>query len=236
MAYETLNLRQAAALVHLDENELRHCAQRGEIAAAERGGEWRFERRALDEWAQRDLLADDPRGLAARHRAMLEEDRREEKSGWGVADLLDAACVDLDVQARGRAGVIRDLTDLADRGGRVYDPESLYRELVAREEAASTAVGAGVALLHPRYHDPYLFEEGFIAYGRSARGVFFGAPDGEPTRHFFLICLTDREMHLHALARLAVLAHGTDLLARLDAAMDAAEAIEAVRACEADYR
>lgn len=92
--------------------------------------------------------------------------------------------------------------------------------------------GCGAAFLHPRYHDPYFFEDTFIAYARAKRPVFFGAPDGEPTRHFFLICCTDHELHLRILSRLAVLAHGTDLIERLDAAEDPAQAIEAITLCE----
>ena len=80
-----------------------------------------------------------------------------------------------------------------------------------------------------------MFESSFIAYGRSRRAIFFGAPDGGGTRHFFLVCSTDHEAHLRILARLAVLAHGSDLLARLDAAADPDEVIAAVRECEAAF-
>jgi mannitol/fructose-specific phosphotransferase system IIA component (Ntr-type) len=107
-----------------------------------------------------------------------------------------------------------------------------YKELVAREAIASTAVGEGAAFLHPRFHDPYMFEDTFIAYGRSERPVFFGAADGQGTRHFFLVCSTDHETHLHILARLAVMAHATDFLARLDEAASAEEVIAAIREAE----
>ena len=167
---------------------------------------------------------------------MADERRRLDKVDWGVADLFGAETIDLAVQAKAKAGILRDMTDLADKGGRVYDVDGLFKELVAREEAASTAIGEGVALLHPRFHDPYMFEESFVAYGRSDRPVFFGAPDGEGTRHFFLICSTDHRAHLHILARLAVLAHGTNLVERLDAAENAEGVLTAIRECEAEFR
>ena len=236
MSHEVFNLKQAAEHVHLDANELRHVAQRGEIEATDRGGDWYFEHRALDEWAQRNLLAANERELAAQHRAMADERRRIDKADWGVAELFSAETIDLAVQAKAKAGLLRDMTDLADRGGKVYDVDGLFKELVAREEAASTAIGEGVALLHPRFHDPYMFEESFIAYGRCERPVFFGAPDGEGTRHFFLICSTDHRAHLHILARLAVLSHGTNLVERLDVAADAAGVLAAIRECEAEFR
>ncbi len=236
MSREVLNLVQAASHIHLDANELRHAAQRGEVAATSRGDDWFFELRALDEWAQRSMLAASDRDLQAQHRAMMDEDRRTSRKAWGVSGLFRAETIDLAVGAKAKGGLIRDMTDLAERGGLVYDVDGLYKELVAREEAASTAIGEGVALLHPRFHDPYLFEESFVAYGRTTRPVFFGAPDGEGTRHFFLICSTDHEAHLHILARLAILAHGTDLMEKLDAAETADDVIAAIRDAEAPYK
>jgi mannitol/fructose-specific phosphotransferase system IIA component (Ntr-type) len=210
MSREVLNLKEAALHVHLEPNELKHAAQRGEVEAFEHGGEWHFPHRQLDEWAQRNMLAASNRELKAQHRVIMDEHRRDRLVDWCVADLFAPASIDLQVGAKAKAGIIRDMTDLAEKSGYVYDTEGLFKELVAREEAASTAVGAEVALLHPRFHDPYMFEQTFVAYGRSERAIFFGAPDGAGTRHFFLICSTDHEQHLHILARLAVLAHGTE--------------------------
>ena len=230
-----LNLKQAAEHVHMDPNELRHVAQRGEVEAVERGSDWMFDHRTLDEWAQRNLLSAGNLELKRQHRVMMDEHRRERRTGWGVAGLLNKEAIELSLTAKAKAGILRDMTELAGRTGMVYDTDALYKELVAREEAASTAIGEGVALLHPRFHDPYLFENTFIAYGRSERTVFFGAPDGEGTRHFFLICSTDHETHLHILARLAMLAHGTDLFERLDALEDIDAVVEAVAECEKEY-
>ena len=235
MSREIFTLRQAAAHVHMSENELRHRAQRGEVEAFRRGDDWCFEHRALDEWAQRALLAAGERDLRAQHRVMVDERRRSAGEGLSAAPLFDATTIDLSLGAKAKAGILRDMTDLAVRGGTVYDAEALFRELVAREEAASTAVGEGVALLHPKFHDPYLFEESFVAYGRSERPIFFGASNGEGTRHFFLICSTDHRAHLHILARLAVLAHGTNLVERLEAAEDAEAVLSAIRECEAEF-
>ena len=169
MSHEVLNLQQAARHVHIETNELRHVAQRGEIDAIKRGDDWFFEHRTLDEWAQRNLLAAGEKDLKSQHSVMMDEDRRADRSDWGVAELFCAETTDLAVRAKAKAGILRDMTDLADRGGKVYDIDGLFKELVAREEAASTAIGEGVALLHPRFHDPYMFEESFVAYGRSER-------------------------------------------------------------------
>lgn len=230
--HQMLNLKQAAEHVHMDANELRHVAQRGEIASNQHGGDYWFEHRTLDEWAQRNLLAASAREQVRQHKVMLEENRRQNMSDWRIWSLFKEDGIVLGVPGKAKAGILRDMTDIADATGLVYDPDALFKELVAREEIASTAVGEGAAFLHPRFHDPYIFQETFIAYGRSERPIFFGATDGQATRHFFLICSTDHEMHLHILARLAVMTHSTDLLEQLDAAENVEGVIETIRKTE----
>ncbi len=235
MRHEFLNLAQAAEHIQIDANELKHVAQRGEIDASVRSGEWFFDHASLDEWAQRNLLAENKKRLLVQNKAFDEKRRRTKKGELSVSSLFRPECVDLNVAAKAKAGIIRDMAELASRSGFVYDTAALFKELTDREHAASTAVGAGAAFLHPRFHDPYLFEESFLAYGRSVNPVFFGAPDGAGTRHFFLVCSIDHDLHLQILARLAILSHGTDLLERLDATESVESVIDIIRECEAEY-
>ena len=79
MQHEMFNLEQAAAHVHINVNELRHVAQRGEIDAVKRGDEWFFEHRILDEWAQRSLFSAPRKVIAEQHRAMMDEHRRDRR-------------------------------------------------------------------------------------------------------------------------------------------------------------
>ena len=202
-------------------NDLRHFAQRGEVASVKRGDMYFFEHRELDEWAQRRLMVLNEKTLTAEHKVAMIERRRNDGHDFHVADLLRPETIAPALTAKGRAGVLRDMTDFADSTGLLYDPETLFAELSAREEVASTAAGGGVAFLHPRYHDPYLFQETFLALGRTVRPVFFGSQDGEGTDLFFMICCTDHTLHLHILARLCLLAHGTPLLQELREAPDA---------------
>ena len=235
MSREVLNLKQAAEHVHLEENELRHFAQRGEVESVKRGDMYFFEHRALDEWAQRRLMAITDKALTAEHKVAMTERRKTDGHDFHVAELLRPETIAPALTAKGRAGVLRDMTDFADSTGLLYDPETLFAELQSREEVASTAAGGGVAFLHPRYHDPYLFQETFLALGRTARPVFFGAQDGTATDLFFLICCTDHTLHLHILARLCLLVHGTTLLDDLRQAPDAESMHAALKAAEDDF-
>jgi mannitol/fructose-specific phosphotransferase system IIA component (Ntr-type) len=97
----------------------------------------------------------------------------------------------------------------------------LLRGLEAREELCSTGIPGGLALLHSRNPEPYLFETAFLALGRTIQQIPFGAPDGQPTNLFFLIGCPDDGTHLHTLARLCMMALKTDLLVDLRQAADA---------------
>lgn len=230
-----MDQKSAAAHLHMKENELKHFAQRGEVPSVKRGDRFFFEHRALDEWAQRRLMSISDKELSSEHRLAMEERRKSDGHDFHIAELLRIETIQPELTAKTRAGVLRDMTDFADSTGLLYDPETLFAELSAREEVASTAAGNGVALLHPRYHDPYLFQETFLALGRANRPVFFGAQDGTGTDLFFLVCCTDHTLHLHILARLCLLVHGTTLLDELRQAPDAEAMHAALKRAEDEF-
>lgn len=95
-----------------------------------------------------------------------------------------------------------------------------------REKLCSTGLPGGLALLHTRNPDDYLFESGFIALGRTTQPIPFGAPDGRPTHLFFLLACPDSSFHLHTLARLCLMAQKTELLHNLLAASSRDEMFE----------
>jgi PTS system nitrogen regulatory IIA component len=231
MDFGFLDLKHAAARLHMDELELKHFAQREEVFAQKRGDEFFFDARMLDEWAQRRMIEISPKELTSAHSHAMNE--RSRSSGEvHVSDLLAEEAIAPFLTAKNRAGVLRDMTELADSTGLVYDKDALFKGLTEREEAASTAVGGGAAFLHVKFHDEYLVSESFLSLGRTIRPVFFGAPDDEGTDIFFLINCTDRKLHLHILARLCLLAHGTTLLADLRAAPDAATMRSVLKSAE----
>ena len=75
MSHEFLSLAQASEHVQVDANELKHVAQRGEIDAVIRSGEWYFAHSALDEWAQRNMLEGNAKTFARRDSADVETPR-----------------------------------------------------------------------------------------------------------------------------------------------------------------
>ncbi len=96
----------------------------------------------------------------------------------------------------------------------------LLAALKEREALCPTALPGGLALLHPRNHDPFMFSDSFLVLGRTARPIPFGALDGMGTDLFFLACCQDDRIHLHVLARLCMMCSQTGLLSSLRSAAD----------------
>ena len=123
--------------------------------------------------------------------------------------------------AKTKSSVLHELVALAETTGRLNNPQDLLASLEAREALCSTGMPGGFALPHPRVPDPYLFETSFIVLGRTVQEIHFGAPDGQPTNLFFLICCQDDRLHLHTLARLCLMAQKTAILDQLRQSPDA---------------
>ncbi len=234
MPHRILSLQQAARHIRIPERELFHLVQREEIPYQRRGEEIVFEHRLLDDWAQRRIIGLSSDTLADHHREGIAGRTGEATEDALVERLFRPEWIEPALASRTKPGVIRDMVALAVRTGLLYDDEALQREIEEREEAGSTAIGGGAAFLHARYHDPYYAGDSFVVLGKTVQHIFFGAQDGEQTDLFFLICCTDDVLHLHTLARLCMLAHGTMLLSDLRAATTAEEMYQTLRIAEHD--
>ena len=82
----------------------------------------------------------------------------------------------------------------------VRDHRWLYQVIIAREELVSTAIGNGVALLHPRHHHPSKIKSPAIVFGRSKEGIDFDAIDNKPVNIFFMLLLHDDMQHLFSIS------------------------------------
>jgi PTS system nitrogen regulatory IIA component len=122
--------------------------------------------------------------------------------GTLIASMLSEASVAVPLGASTRASVLKGLLHLAEQSWQIYDPEAILDALRHREEMGSTALPGGVAIPHPHRPLPNALGESVLAYGRTLTGIPFGAPHGEESDIFFLVCCRDDRTHLQVLARL----------------------------------
>lgn len=234
MPHRILTLRQAAQHIRIPERELFHLVQRDEIPYIRQGEEVVFEHRVLDDWAQQRLLGLPERTLRKHHQEETVERQAIDSDEGIVERLFMVEGIEPALASRTKPSVMRDMVALALKTDLLYDDAAFLREVEEREASASTAIGGGAAFLHARYHDPYYAADSFVVLGKTVQQIYFGAQDGEQTDIFFLICCVDDELHLHTLARLCILAHGTMLLPDLRAATTAQEMYDTLLLAERD--
>jgi mannitol/fructose-specific phosphotransferase system IIA component (Ntr-type) len=150
-----------------------------------------------------------------------------------VANALAPERINIDLQATEREGVLRELSALVidPRQERLFD--TFLQALKAREDMCPTCVTEGVAIPHSRNALVGLVDQPVIAYGRHKKGVDFGALDGKPVHHFFLLCAPNVRQHLQLLARLARLVGRSKFRTQLSAMKKPEEVISLIREAEA---
>ena len=232
MPFRMFSLGETAEYLHMPEGALEELARRGEIPCERQGKRVVFRHCDIDEWASKRLLGMNDEGLRDYHRRTTAVWRDLSPSATILDTMTNPEWIRTGLACRSKAGVIAEMTRLADGTGLVCDAGELQESLTEREKLCSTALPGGFALLHPKHHEPYLFADSFIALGRTTGQILFGAPDGEATDLFFLICCQDDRIHLHVLARLCMICHHTEALAELRAAENAKEMHQALLAAE----
>lgn len=129
----------------------------------------------------------------------------------------------LDFSAENKFDAIRILSEKAKELKLVRDARWLYEVVVAREELISTAIGHGVALLHPRHLHPSKIKTPSILFGRSREPVDFDAPDNKPVNIFFMLLLHNDKQHLFSLSYISKLIMHPEILEEFKAAKDKEE-------------
>lgn len=202
MPHRILTLRDAAHHLHLSVQNVEVLVKRGEIPFEMRGENIIFHKRTLDAWASQRILGMGAKPLTDFHRASSAKVHDLSRRHALMPELINAARIVPDLHSRTKPGVMRDMVQLAVKTDLVSDETDLMTSLQEREQLCSTAIGDGIALLHPRHHEPYMFADSFICLGRTVQPIHAGAQDGRPTNLFFLICCQDDTIHLHTLARI----------------------------------
>lgn len=232
MLFRLFNVEAVADYLNLTPADIEQRVKDHEIPFERRGNRLVFRKGEIDEWASRRIMGFSSDRLAAYHEKSTRHTRNILPHVTILPDLLTAGAVDSAMTSKTRASVLRDLVALAETTGQLNDPKTLLDSLEAREGLCSTAMPGGFALPHLRTQEPYLFETSFIVAGRPIQAIHFGAPDGEPTQLFFLICCQDDRLHLHTLARLCLMATKTRVLDQLRDASDAQAMRDALIAAE----
>lgn len=228
MPHTQFNSKEVAKYLHLTERDIYDLVKYDEIPHHLRGGEPVFIRGEVDAWASQRILSFSDKHLEDYHKR---SSAHMHDLSWHhalIPELMKPSGIAPMLACKTSGSVIKHMAELANQTGLLNYPEDLIQSLEEREEIISTAMPNGFALMHPRHHDPYTFEDSFICLGRSLSGIPFSAPDGFKTHLFFLICCQDDRIHLHVLARLSMICSKTKVLQHLRGSENAEEMMQAL--------
>ncbi len=127
-----------------------------------------------------------------------------------IEHVLNEHCIPA-LESDTREAVIMELADAFVASGALTEEQRdrLLVSVVEREEAATTGVGNGVALPHPKtVEDVAQLGQVLIAVGLRADGIDFRATDGEPVYIVFLVASPSNLEYLEVAKRIAALARG----------------------------
>ncbi|MDT0438012.1 MULTISPECIES: PTS fructose transporter subunit IIABC [Streptomyces] len=144
-----------------------------------------------------------------------------------MSEMITADLVDLDLSAETKEAAARALAERMVAEGRVTDLDGFLADVAAREAQMPTGLDGGIGIPHCRSAH---VTEPTLAFGRSAAGIDFGAPDG-PADLIFLIAAPAGadDAHLTILSSLARQLMNTTFTDALRAAPDARTAAALIR-------
>ena len=214
MAEEDFDEASLAAYLHLTPDQVRKMAMRDKLPGRRVGGKWRFSRAEIHQWFEQRIGLSDEDELGAVEK-VLERNKISTDTTFRIPNLLSIENVYVPFLAKTKSSVIKQICDLTAQTGTLWDPAKMAEALKSREELHPTALGNGVALLHPRRPMPNIIADSFLALGITGSGIPFGGPRGCLTDIFFLIGSTDESVHLRVLARISRLIQQPDMLDNL---------------------
>ena len=146
------------------------------------------------------------------------------------SDFFAGGNIVAELKATGKEEAVHELVQTLVAGGSLTKPQAAAAEraILERERKGSTGIGKGVAVPHAKVREV----EGMAgAFGRSVKGVEFGALDGQPVHLVFLLTSSpdQAEAHLEALRKVAALLKDDDYCAFLRRAKTRKELADLLR-------
>ncbi len=233
MPYSQLNLKEAAAYLHLSTDQMEKLARDENLSDKFVKDQPVFSRRVLHDWLSQKLVGSKAESIDRFDSAVINlEEMSIEREILFLSQFLTPFTINPMLEAKTKSSVLRELVKLAAKSELLTDEAELLQLVGEREALCSTGLGRGVAMPHSRNHSDYLILDSFLVIARIPGGIPFGSPDGELVDLFLMPCANNDRLHLHMIARIALLLHKTDLANELRDCATAEEMADTVEDIE----
>lgn len=218
------SIHDVAECLSVSERTVLRWVKHDNLPANRIDSQFRFNRAELLEWATAHNLKVPP--------ALFYGENEERERMPSFSDALSIGGIFHKVGGTDKPSILRAIVNLLRLPGGV-DRELLYRMLLAREALASTAVGDGMAIPHPRNPIVLRVTQPLVTLCLLAQPVDFGALDDQRVYALFTLVSSAPRIHLHLLARLSYVLRQSSFKTLLSARSPAADILAEVRRVEA---
>ncbi|MEM9411121.1 MAG: PTS sugar transporter subunit IIA, partial [Planctomycetota bacterium] len=176
MSTHDFDIDSLAKYLHLSPDQVRKMADRDRLPGRKIGGTWKFSKQEIHLWLENKIGAANELELNDVDKVLNQYSTETDESL--IANLMKEELIWTPMLARTKNSVIEKTCELASQFGALWMPKEMAEAIRKREALHPTALGNGVALLHPRRPQPSFFGESFIALGMTTTGIPFGGPRG----------------------------------------------------------
>ena len=229
MAHDWFTLHELAEHLGRDVRELEKLVNRGRIPGHKRAGEWSFQATEVTQWLEQEMRTFSDPELAA---VEVSHRSAELNPEIPVTSLMCPKTVQVPLEGRTKRSILEGLVEVAGRTYQIWEPATVLKAVLEREELMSTAFDFGVAIPHPRQTLTDSIGESVVAFGRTPSPIPFGAANNSLTDMFFLVICRDARTHLHVLARLGRMLQQPGFVQTLREAPDSETAYEIIQEAE----
>ena len=149
-----------------------------------------------------------------------------------IKDLLKVESIDLGLSLADKDAVIEKLVDLHDISGNLSDKDAFTKDILARDEMGTTAIGNEIATPHAK---SAAVKAPALSAITVPGGVNYDAQDGADCKLFFMIAATtDGDVHLEVLANLMRMMMDEEFTSKLKAAQTPEEFLAIIDAKETE--
>ncbi len=182
------------------------------------------------------LFDKDLRRWAETHNFLIKERKKyrpidEDESNITLFEAMQRGGIFFGVAGDSVEAVLREALNLVPLPGEI-NLEELIERLLQREELASTGIGEGVAIPHPRYPIENLSEKALVTTCFLKNEIDFNSVDKKPVFVIFLMLSSHTKIHLKLLSRLSLCLRDKAFLSVLRKSRSAEAILEKVKELE----
>jgi PTS system nitrogen regulatory IIA component len=188
-----LDIEEVAALLQIPAEKIQRWVQQGQIPCKFKGHECYFREKDIHNWAKsHDLTVFDTQ----------EETESQDEKPLSLKAAIKRGGVYFDLKGDDIPAILKNAVEMISFPSDI-DKQSVVDALNSREEIASTGIGKGVAIPHPR--QPISISLPVIPVFFLEKSTDFNSIDGQPVFVLFFMFSPSTQVHLKLLSKLSFL-------------------------------